>query len=288
MRKLIYTGPYGGQITIGPPPYLLDSFDPGNPQVQFATSKAPGQDGVTVEDAPLDPRPIQITVYVCASSPADLYAKSRALQSAFSAKQDGTLQYSNDAGTRVIPCRMQYIPTVKDPEGLSQQVLVQLYAPGPYWRDVAETVKYLSTWIGDLQFPISIPAEGIEFGHKAQSLIVNALNPGDAPCGMRVELTADATVVNPYLFNVYTGEKIRVKQTLSAGDKLIVNTELGAEAVTLAQGRAETSVWNWLDVPDAADFIQLDPGDNFLRYGADSGMDNLEMSIYYTPKYLGA
>lgn len=288
MRKLIYTNSRGGSVTIGPPPYMLSSFDPGNPQAQFSTAKAPGQDGVSIQDATLDPRAIQITIYVCGDSRDDLYIKSRALQSVFDAKQDGTLLYSNDAGARIIPCRMQYIPTVKDPEGLSQQVLVQLYAPSPYWQDVAETVKTLATWIGDLTFPAAFPASGVEFGHKAQSLIVNALNPGDVACGTRVELTADASVVNPYLLNIYTKEILRVKRTLTAGETLIINTALGAEAVTLMQGRAETDVFNWIDVPDAADFMQLQPGDNYLRYGAESGMDNLEMSVFYTPQYMGA
>ena len=288
MRKLIYTNSRGGSVTIGPPPYMLEGFDPGNPQAQFATAKAPGQDGVSIQDAALDPRAIQITVYVCGESREDLYNKSRFLQSVFDAKQDGMLLYPNDAGARVIPCRMQYIPTVKDPEGLSQQVLVQLYAPSPYWQDVAETVKTLATWIGDLTLPASFPAAGMEFGHKAQSLIVDALNPGDAACGMRVELTADASVVNPYLLNIYTKEILRVKRTLTAGETLIINTALGAEAVTLEQGRTKTDVFNWIDVPNAADFMQLAPGDNYLRYGAESGMDNLEMSVFYTPQYMGA
>lgn len=285
---MTYTNSAGTSVAIGPPPYLLESFDPGNPQAQFVTVKAPGQDGVTIEDTPLDPRAIQITVDVCGSSFSDLYAKARALCAVCNPKLSGTLAYSNAAGVRVIPCRAQYIPTIKDPEGMSQQVLVQLYAPSPYWQDVAETVKYLATWVGDLTFPASFPAAGMDFGHRAQSVIVDALNPGDVPCPLRVELTADATVVNPYLLNLDTGEIIRVKQTLTAGEKIIINTELGAEAVTLVQGRTETSVWNWLDVPDAADFMQLQPGDNNLRYGADSGMDNIEMAVYYTPKYTGA
>lgn len=288
MRRLLYTNARGGSVTIGPPPYMLGSFDPGNPQVQFASSKSPGQDGVSIDGAALDSRAIQITVYLCGDSPADLYTKSRALQSVLDPGQNGTLLYANDAGARVIPCRMQYIPTVKDPEGLSQQALVQLYAPSPYWRDVAETVKTLATWIGDLTFPASFPTAGVEFGHKAQSLIVDAMNPGDVPCGMRVELTADASVVNPYLLNIYTKEILRVKQTLTAGETLTINTALGEEAVTLMQGRTAADVFHWIDVPDAADFMQLAPGDNYLRYGAESGMDNLEMFVYYTPLYRGA
>lgn len=288
MQELVYTNSNGGTVTVSLPPYMLLESDLGNPSVQFVKVKAPGQDGETIEDTPLDGRQISFTIRIIGDSVEDLYSKRRALHSIFNPKLDGNLIYTNDVGTMTIPCRPTGIPQTKDREGVSQQMLIQLFCPSPYWQDEAETVEYLATWIGDLQFPTSFPAEGFEFGHRAQSLIVNAANPGDVPCGLRVELSADATVVNPYLLNIYTSEIIRVKKTLTAGEKIVIDTTFGNESVILMQGRSETDVFNWLDAPDAADFMQLALGDNYLRYGATSGMDNLEMAIFYTPKYTGA
>lgn len=267
---------------------MLESWEPGNPEAQMITAKAPGQDGVTLEDASLGARTPQITIRICASNRADLYAKARMLTSVFNPKLDGTLLYGNDAGERIIPCRPQYIPTVKDPEGMSQQVLVQLYCADPYWRDTVETVRYLAQWVGDLQFPAAFPASGMEFGHRVSTLIVNAVNDGDVPCPLRVELSASASVANPYLLNVYTHEIIRVKRTLAAAETLVIDTAFGNESVTLTQGYNKTNAFNWIDAPDAADFMQLQPGDNYLKYGAESGTENLTMAIYFTPQYTGA
>jgi hypothetical protein len=33
--------------------------------------------------------------------------------------------------------------------------------------------------------------------------------------------------------------------------------------------------------------MTLEIGDNIYRYDAESGVDNLEVSIYYNPQYLG-
>jgi hypothetical protein len=44
-------------------------------------------------------------------------------------------------------------------------------------------------------------------------------------------------------------------------------------------------VFNYIDLQTT--FLQLDIGDNLLRYDAESGLDNLEVAIYFTPKYVG-
>src|SRR5665648_504005 len=43
--------------------------------------------------------------------------------------------------------------------------------------------------------------------------------------------------------------------------------------------------YNYIDL--GSTFLQLDVGDNLMRYDADTGIDNLEVSIYFTPQYLG-
>ncbi len=93
----------------------------------------------------------------------------------------------------------------------------------------------MALWVGDFEFPLEIPSEGIEMGHRVSNLIVNINNTGAVPCGMRIQFKALATVVNPSLFNVNTREFIKINRTLSAGDVLEVTTEFSNKRIELVK-----------------------------------------------------
>lgn len=286
MQELIYTNSAGQSVTIGgAPPYVLNDFDPGGPKTTMITTKAPGQDGKTLVDELMEERTPQITLTIDAEDVESLYILRRALYSALNPKLGGTLTYTNDAGTQTIACRPQDAPAEKARVGASQQILIQFFCPEPFWLGDPQTIQ-IAQWVGDLEFPFDVPPEGTEWGHRASDLIIDAYNGGDVPCGVRIEFTALADVQSPSILNIYTKEIMRVWQTLSAGDKLIVNTGFGNETVQLQRGRVLSNAMNYIDL--SSDFFQLSPGDNYLRYNADAGLDNLECAIYFTPKYLGA
>ena len=287
MEQLIFTSNRGTAKIGSVPPYILKSFDAGAPKSNLITTSAPGQDGKTVESQLLDERTPSITLVIHGDSVEDLYKKRRKLFSIFSPKLSGTLQYTNDAGTRTIPCIVDGEPTTKSRIGCGQEVLIQLFCPDPYWLDTSETKAEIALWMGAFEFPLEIPKDtGVEMGHRMSNLIVNAYNPGDVSCGVRIEFTALASVETPSILNVNTREIMKVKRPMESGDRLIINTAFGNETVRLNHGGTETNAMNYIDIE--SDFFQLAPGDNLLRYDAENGLDNLECAIYYTPKYMGA
>ena len=277
-----------GSITIGgAPPYILNSFDAGAPKSTLLTTKAPGQDGTTLEGNLLEERTPAITLTIHADSIQDLYDRRRKLYAFLLPRTSGTMLYTNNAGTRAIPYTVDGEPEAKERTGVGMQVLVQLYCPDPYWTGTAETRADMAAWVGDFEFPLIIPdGIGVELGHRMSTRIVNAYNPGDVECGLRIVFTALASVTAPSLVNVNTQETMRVKRTLAAGDQLIISTGAGNETVKMRHTGIETNALNYIDIQ--SDFFQLAPGDNLLRYGADGGIDNLECAIYYTPRYMGA
>lgn len=277
-----------GSITIGgAPPYILNSFDAGAPKSTMLTTKAPGQDGKTLEGNLLEERTPAITLTIHADGIQDLYDRRRKLYAFLLPRTSGIMLYTNDSGTRVIPYAVDGEPEAKERTGVGMQVLVQLYCPDPYWSDTAETRADMAAWVGDFEFPLIIPEEtGVELGHRMSTRIVNAYNPGDVECGLRIVFTALASVTAPSLVNVNTQETMRVKRTLAAGDQLIISTGTGNETVKMRHTGLETNALNYIDIQ--SDFFQLSPGDNILRYGADAGIDELECAVYYTPRYAGA
>ncbi len=166
---------------------------------------------------------------------------------------------------------------------------VDLICPNPYWTDVELNKKQIALWKGDFHFPLVIPkTTGIIMGHREPSLIVNVTNTGNVKSGMIIEFKAKGTLKNPSLFNVNTREFIKINKSMIAGEKIIINTNVGKKKILQELNGIETDILNYLDITGGGDtFLQLDVGDNLFRYDADSNLDNLEVSIYYNNNYLG-
>lgn len=288
MQKVIYTNSRGQSIELkNSAPFLLEKIDGiDGTKTTLLTTKAPGQDGKSYHGTLLEERTLNMTCAICGASLADMNTKKQQVCTIFNPKLSGTLTYVNTSGTHSIDCIVQDSPTFKDKVATIQEFLIQLYCPNPFWEDLQESKEEIANWIGDFEFDLEILEDGIEMEHRESSLIVNIFNKGDVECGMRIEFTALATVVNPSLFDVYTRKFIKVKRTLQAGDKLVINTRFANKRVELIKSNGITqNVFNWIDL--ASDFLQLAVEDNLLRYDAESGIDNLDVSIYHRPLYLG-
>ena len=194
--------------------------------------------------------------------------------------------YENGSVRKKIECVPELAPSF--PSNMQenyQQFLITLLCPNPFWQDVERTKAEIAIWRGALEFPLELMEEGIELGFREPSLIVNIYNPGDVPCGMEIRFKALATVVNPSLFNVNTREYLKINKTMTASEVIVVTTHFGGKRVESHLNGVVTNAFNWLDLDSV--FLQLDPGDNLLRYDAEEGLDNLEADIYFTPQYLG-
>ncbi|MGJ8756271.1 phage tail family protein [Clostridium botulinum] len=288
MQKIIFKNERGQSITLGnSAPYILQKVEnTGSPKTTILSSKAPGQDGKSYHGTLLEERTLPITATIVGTDMEDMYAKRQLLCSIFNPKLSGKLTYINNAGEHTIDCIVEDSPAFKEQVVYVQEFLIQLYCPNPFWMDIKESKEEIALWVGDFHFPLIIPPEGIIMGHRISNLIVNAKNKGDEECGMRIEFRALATVVNPSLFNVYTRKYIKVKRTLQAGDKLVINTSFGNKRVEMIKSNGtKINVFNYIDLE--TEFLQLKVGDNLLRYDAEKGLDNLEMALYYKPLYIG-
>lgn len=70
-----------------------------------------------------------------------------------------------------------------------------------------------------------------------------------------------------------------------AGEKIIINTNYGEKKVQDIINGDTVDILHNLDL--SSTFLQLNVGDNLFRYDADNNLNNLQVSIYYNPKYLG-
>ena len=288
MEKLIFTNSRGESIKLtNSAPFLLEKVEGlGSPQGRLITSKAAGQDGESYHDTLLDGRDIRAEIAILARTDVELFEFRRKLNRIFNPKlNEGVLVYENDYGKWDIKTASVQAPVEGEKFSSSQKIMLNLRCSNPYWRNIEERKTEIALWVGDFEFPLEIPFEGIEIGHRESNLIVNIFNEGDVSCGMRIEFKALATVINPSLFDINTREFIKIKRTLQPGDRLIVTTEFANKKIELIRNNVITNVFNYIDL--SSTFLQLNLGDNLFRYDAEDGIDNLEVSIYHVPLYSG-
>lgn len=288
MQKVIFKNNMGQSITLSNTrPFILEKIqNTGGVKSTLITTKAPYQDGKSYHGSVIEDRIIPITGAIVGENQKDIDIKKKELCKIFNNKCYGELIYINNAGEYKIKCVVESSPVFNEKIGTIQKFLIQLYCPSPYWSDIEENKTEIALWSSDFEFPIEIPEEGINLGHRESNLIVNINNTGDVECGLRAELKALATVKNPSIFNIETREFIKVKKSLHAGDILIISTEFANKKVELLRGNGlRENVFNYIDLN--SDFFQLVPGENLLRYDAEEGIDNLELSIFYKNLYLG-
>lgn len=166
-----------------------------------------------------------------------------------------------------------------------QKGLLQFSANDPYLYKKDAVSVDIATWIGSFEFPLEIPEDGIEMGYRSPSLIVNAFNDGQESTGMLIRFRALGTLTNPSLFNVNTREELKVNIVMQGGDIIEISTYSRRKTIKLIRNGVETNIFNNLDL--SSKFLQLDIGDNLFRYNAEDGLDNLEVSMIFTPRLLG-
>ncbi len=164
--------------------------------------------------------------------------------------------------------------------------LLQFVATDPFIYEAKSRKVDIALWVSNLEFPLEVVEEGIEVGYRSPSLIVNVLNEGSESTGMSIRFSALSEVVNPKLLNVNTYEAFNLNFRMLPGDVIEVSTYKGRRKITLIRNNVKTNIFNNLDFMSST-FLQLEPGDNLLRYDAKSGLDFLEVSIEFTPKRIG-
>lgn len=166
-----------------------------------------------------------------------------------------------------------------------QRGLLQFSANDPFIYRKDEQRLDIALWVPAFEFPLEIPEEGIEMGYRSPSLIVNVINEGQESTGMKIRFKALGTLVNPSLFNADTREQLLINTTMLSGDIIEVSTYKRRKFVKLIRNGVETNIFNLLDL--SSKFLQLNIGDNLFRYDAAEGLGNLEVSIIFTPVFLG-
>lgn len=286
IEKLTYTNERGESVVFSHASIFHTNEVSGLSDVRNAiySINSMGQDGDTYLGNRIESREIEIVGSIKERNKDQMREYRRKLNRVLNPQYAATLTYEYGEFKRVIDCKVDNAP-VFSRKAIFQDFTVQLLCLNPFWRKESKSRDDIATWIGGLEFPVEIPAEGWQIGFRQPSLIVNVYNDGDVQAGIRVEFRALGVVKKPSLLNVDTGEFIKLNIDLVAGDVLSVSTGYGEKEVTLKRGGVTSDAFRYLDVDSS--YLQLSVGDNLFRYSAEQNLENLEVSIYHDDLYLG-
>lgn len=265
-------------------PYILRQVESENPVLLYS-NKGVLQHGSRYINNSLDNRDITLHVSLNAKSQYEIESLKNKLYKVFNPSLGlGELIYKN----KKIKCIVNEIPFFSSNNDEYVECIINLTAFTPFWTDISLNKKEIALWRGAFHFPLIIPKDkGIIMGYREPSLIVNINNKGQADTGMIIKFKSKGRVTNPSLLNINTREYIKINTTLEAGESITINTNYGEKSITKEGNGLKENVLNYLDIGGGDDFLQLHVGDNLFRYDSDSGLEYLEVDLFYYQKYLG-
>lgn len=162
-----------------------------------------------------------------------------------------------------------------------------LYAPYPYWlkREKSKTTLVGLKALFSFPWNISDPnpfafSEYVEVGY------VTVRNDGEAPAYWTVTFSALDELTNPRIYNMETGEYVKILKTMNNGEQITVSTE-GDELTVICTGAdgVETDGFKYLDIESEP--FKLAVGDNFIKTDAETNTIALRASISFHSAFVG-
>lgn len=272
------------------PNYILDSVDWGGIEGKHHSYKYVNQVGVYITGTSLGTRDIEITGWVIARTEDEMTSRKQMLNRFVNPQQKIELEYSgykldfNPNGS------IKYSVNVAENNEVMCKFKIEGTCADPLFRDNSENKIMAVSTKARFHFPmvLGVPdGKGYPravFGVREPSLIIDVYNKGAVATGLKIVFRALGTLVNPMLINVDTQNYFKINKTMYAGEEIEINTNIGEKKIVGKVNGLEYNYFKYRDLNST--WLQLLTGDNLFRYDADTGIDNLEVYVYFSNKYL--
>ncbi len=241
--------------------------------VDVATSAGYKQQGASVSSQTVKERTITINGSILRS----VAVNRRKMLDVMAPLHKGTLTVEQNGESWYLEVYPTQAPDFDDGEG-AQGFQFSAVAPFPYWRTTATA----RTMIGGLQALFKTPfyTGGTWYISKyADTYLTNVKNTGNVKIPIKAVFQAVTDVVEPELYHVGDRVYIKILGTLYAGQTITVNTAYGQRGAMLTDKDSTTSdAFHRLEIDSDLE-LGLNPGDNILRYTAQSNREGLRLYV---------
>lgn len=168
----------------------------------------------------------------------------------------------------------------------SQEMQISIVCPNPYLKDIETIVHDFSKMVAMFTFPFSIDEQGVVLSDLQSQKITSVVNTGEIATGLLITMNAlKDGIENPTIYNVETGEYLRIETTLNESDTLIINTNKGKKSVTKIVNGEKINLINF--VSGSSTWLQLESGYHDFTYDADSFDYELKVLFEFNIQYEG-
>ena len=243
------------------------------------TSSTPGYAGSTFVSSSAIEKNIDLIITF--KPDANTTDKQR-IMSTFLVESNGELRYITDDSIKILRCIVKKcdIPLMNFP----MTATISMVATCPFFTDINSKTKIMSAVTPLFKFPFTFNGP-FKFGERMASVIENFVNDSTVDVYPIIEFKAISALTNPSIMNINTYEKMKVNVSLSAGEKLRIDTRIGKKSITKISGSEETNVFN--SMSDDFKFFKLYTGDNYLKYDADTNSAGLQTTVIWENLYGG-
>lgn len=244
------------------------------------TVRNAGQDGSVFNSAYMDERVITITLAI--NYPAEINRIN--LYKYFKIKYPVKIRYKNGSRNVWIIGYTQSVQIAYFDKKETAQITVR--CPDPYFNDDKTTMQEMSNILALFEFPFDIEeTDPVEMSRIELGREQNISNRSDVPIGMKIRIYASGNVVNPQIYNVRTGEFLKILDTMITGDVIEISTMKGSKSAIRYREGVKTSMIGYF--AEGSVWLQLLPGENVMSMYADVGAENLYIDITSTDQYEG-
>lgn len=239
----------------------------------------PGYDGDTIVSTDLEGCQLILKIVNFGSTQANC---RDIINKVFGLKSEGTLVTDLSGGIRKIKATVKSIvpSSFKD----NDSFVITLRSASPFFSELEAESKIMSAVTPLFKFPFTFNSS-FKFGERMASVIENFVNDSTVDVYPIIEFKAISALMNPSIMNINTYEKMKVNISLSAGEKLRIDTRIGKKSITKISGSEETNCFNC--IADDFKFFKLYTGDNYLKYDADTNAAGLQTTVQWENLYGG-
>ena len=235
-------------------------------------------DGSVFNSAKVNPRNIVLNLEFMATDPDEVEALRQKTYKYFPLKKKLTFEVITDKRhVKIFGYTESNEPVIFSKNENTQ---ISIICPYPFFQSVTERNRVM--FYGEepaFEFPFSNEGEEpvLEMGYVHMVTEANVLYTGDSEVGIIITIHAIGSAKNVSIFNLDTGESMKLKVDLVKGDDIIISTVKGEKYVHKLQDGVETNALNCIDRD--ADWFLLSKGDNLFAYTAEEGLRNLDFQI---------
>ena len=235
-------------------------------------------DGSVFNSAKVNPRNIVLNLEFMATDPDEVEALRQKTYKYFPLKKKLTFEVITDKRhVKIFGYTESNEPVIFSKNENTQ---ISIICPYPFFQSVTERNRVM--FYGEepaFEFPFSNEGEEpvLEMGYVHMVTEANVLYTGDSEVGIIITIHAIGSAKNVSIFNLDTGESMKLKVELVKGDDIIISTVKGDKYVHKLQDGVETNALNCIDRD--ADWFLLSKGDNLFAYTAEEGLRNLDFQI---------